>query len=157
MTMLPSQIISLAIVYSIVYWDADQRKYQSPASLAFVRGIHRGLVNSPHKWSVTRKNVSIWWRHHHKRMHCRVSNATYEWLCFLALRLCYIFLMVRVIFRTISFRVAPVALGDVGITVTMIAMRYRGMWNRLFTTSAYILILLNRRPWRYAEILLQVY
>ena len=35
--------------------DADQRKHQSSASLAFVRGIHRGPVNSPHKWPVTRK------------------------------------------------------------------------------------------------------
>ena len=49
-----SQIISLTIVYSIVYSDADQRKHQSSASLAFVRGIHRGPVNSPHKWPVTR-------------------------------------------------------------------------------------------------------
>ena len=31
------------------------RKYQSSASLAFVRGIHRWPVNSPHKWPVTRK------------------------------------------------------------------------------------------------------
>ena len=30
-------------------------KHQSPASLAFVRGIHRSPVNSPHKWLVTRK------------------------------------------------------------------------------------------------------
>ena len=37
-----SQITSLTIVYSTVYSDADQRKYQSPASLAFVWGIHRG-------------------------------------------------------------------------------------------------------------------
>ena len=36
-----SQITSLAIVYSIVYSSADQRKHQSFASLAFVRGIHR--------------------------------------------------------------------------------------------------------------------
>ena len=50
-----SQITSPAIVYSTFYSDADQRKYQSPASLAFVRGIHRGPVNSPHKWPVTRK------------------------------------------------------------------------------------------------------
>ena len=50
-----SQITSLAIVYSTVYSDADQRKHQSSASLAFVRGIHRGPVNSPHKWPVTRK------------------------------------------------------------------------------------------------------
>ena len=50
-----SQITSLAIVYSIVYSDAEQRKHQSSASLAFVRGIHRGPVNSPHKRPVTRK------------------------------------------------------------------------------------------------------
>ena len=50
-----SQITSLAIVYSFVYSDADQRKHQSSGSLAFVWGIHRGPVNSPHKWPVTRK------------------------------------------------------------------------------------------------------
>ena len=50
-----SQITSLTIVYSAVYSGADQRKHQSPASLAFVGGIHRGSVNSPHKWPVTRK------------------------------------------------------------------------------------------------------
>ena len=50
-----SQITSLAIVYSTVYLDADQSKHQSSASLAFVWGIHRGPVNSPHKWPVTRK------------------------------------------------------------------------------------------------------
>ena len=50
-----SQITSLTIVYSTVYSGADQRKHQSSASLAFVRGIHRGAVNSPHKWPVTRK------------------------------------------------------------------------------------------------------
>ena len=50
-----SQITSLTIVYSTVHSDADQRKLQSSASLAFVRGIHRGPVNSPHKWPVTRK------------------------------------------------------------------------------------------------------
>ena len=32
-----------------------KKKHQSSASLAFVRGIHRGPVNSPHKWPVTRK------------------------------------------------------------------------------------------------------
>ena len=49
------QITSPTIVYSTVYSGADQRKHQSSASLAFVRGIHRGPVNSPHKWPVTRK------------------------------------------------------------------------------------------------------
>ena len=50
-----SQITSFTIVYSTVYSDADQRKHQSSASLAFVRGIHRGP-----------ENISIWWRHHDK-------------------------------------------------------------------------------------------
>ena len=50
-----SQITSLTIVYSAVYSDADRRKHQRSASLAFVRGIHRAPVNSPQKWPVTRK------------------------------------------------------------------------------------------------------
>ena len=36
-----SQITILTVVYSTVYSDEDQRKHQSSASLAFVRGIHR--------------------------------------------------------------------------------------------------------------------
>ena len=55
-TMAP-QITSLTIVYSTVYSGADYRKYQSPASLAFVRGFHRWPVNSPRKGPVTRKMV----------------------------------------------------------------------------------------------------
>ena len=43
------------IIYSTVYSGADQSKHQSSTSLAFVWGIHRGPVNSPHKWPVTRK------------------------------------------------------------------------------------------------------
>ena len=50
-----SQITSFAIVYLTVYSGADQRKHQSSASLASVRGIHRWPVNSPHKWPVTRQ------------------------------------------------------------------------------------------------------
>ena len=50
-----SQITGLTIIYSSVYSGADQSKHQSSASLAFVRGIHRGPVNSLHKWPVTRK------------------------------------------------------------------------------------------------------
>ena len=55
MSTIASQITSLTIVYSTVYLGADQSKHQSSASLAFVWGIHRGPVNSPHKWPVTRK------------------------------------------------------------------------------------------------------
>ena len=55
MMAIASQITSLTIVYSAVYSGAHQRKHQSSASLAFMWGIHRGPVNSPHKWPVTRK------------------------------------------------------------------------------------------------------
>ena len=55
MSTITSQITSLTIVYSTNYSGADQSKHQSSASLAFVWGIHRGPVNSPHKWPVTRK------------------------------------------------------------------------------------------------------
>ena len=41
--------------YSTVYSGTDERKHQSSVSLTFVRGIHRWLVNSPHKWPITRK------------------------------------------------------------------------------------------------------
>ena len=48
-------ITSLTIVYRTIYSGTDQRKHQSSASLAFLRGIHRWPVNSPHKRPVTRK------------------------------------------------------------------------------------------------------
>ena len=55
MSTMESQITSFTSVYSTVYLGVCQRKYQSSASLAFVRGIHRWPVNSPHKGPVTRK------------------------------------------------------------------------------------------------------
>ena len=55
MRMMAFQITSLRIVYSTVYSSADQRKLQSSASLAFVRGIHRWPVNSSHKGPLTQK------------------------------------------------------------------------------------------------------
>ena len=50
MTVMASQITSLTVVYSTVYSDADQRKHQGSASLAFVWG---------HKGPVTRKMFSF--------------------------------------------------------------------------------------------------
>ena len=52
MDTIASQITSLTIAYSTVYSDADQSKYQSSASLAFVREM---ASKWPHKWPVTRK------------------------------------------------------------------------------------------------------
>ena len=63
-----SQITSLTIVYSTIYSGEDERKYQSSASLAFVRVIHRWPVNSPHKGPGNAENVSIWSRRHGSSM-----------------------------------------------------------------------------------------
>ena len=63
MTTMASQITSLTVVYPTVYSDADQRKHQSSASLAFVWGIHRDRWIPRTKASYA-ENVSIWWRHH---------------------------------------------------------------------------------------------
>ena len=51
MSTMSSQITTVSTVCP----GADQRKHQSSASLAFVRGIHREPDNSPHKGPVTRK------------------------------------------------------------------------------------------------------
>ena len=56
-----SQITILTIVYSIVYSDADQRKHQSPASLAF---NSPGTGEFPAQMASNAENVSIWRRHH---------------------------------------------------------------------------------------------
>ena len=49
----------VTVMYSTVYSGTDQRKYQSSASLAFVRGSHRSPVNSLHKGPVTQKMFSF--------------------------------------------------------------------------------------------------
>ena len=55
MSVMASQITSVSIVYLTVCSGADQRKHQSSASLAFVGGIHRWPMNSPHKLPEIRK------------------------------------------------------------------------------------------------------
>ena len=90
-----SQITSLTIVYSAVYSGADQRKHQSSASLAFVRGIHRVPVNSPHKGLVTRKmfpfdDIIIKFQSKYKTSHlrkciwkcCLWNDSHFVWNCF---------------------------------------------------------------------------
>ena len=49
----------VSIVYSTVCSGADQRRHQSSASLAFVRGIHWWRMNSPHKGPVTLKTFPL--------------------------------------------------------------------------------------------------
>ena len=83
MGLMASQIPSLTIVYSVVYSGADQRKHQNSVSLAFVRGIHRGPVNSPHKWPVTRKMfpfdevIMRHWNLVQNKSHTLTSRASY--------------------------------------------------------------------------------
>ena len=55
MSTIASKTIGVLIVYSTVCSGADQRKHQSSASLALVRGLHRWPVKSPPKGPVTRK------------------------------------------------------------------------------------------------------
>ena len=74
MTAMASQINSVLIVYS--YSGADQRKYQKPSPLAFVRGIHRWPVNSPHKGPVTQKMFPF----DDVIMHVPVDNPPDSWL-----------------------------------------------------------------------------
>ena len=91
------------------------KKHQSSASLAFVRGIYRWSVNSPHKWPVTRKmfpfdDVIMWLIHlkhsyqsgighdsitrtfYGKPCSCRCSNAYLwnHWTEFLRSKFCWI-------------------------------------------------------------------
>ena len=101
MNAMASQITSLASVYSTVYSGADQRKHQSSASLAFVRGIHRWPMNSPQKGPVTWKmfpfdnvimnqhimNIKISWTHASNNflgrwygMHCMSSIFLFLWM-----------------------------------------------------------------------------
>ena len=55
MITMASQIISLTVVYSTVYSDADQRKHQKLCVTGLCVGNSPGPVNSPHKGPVTRK------------------------------------------------------------------------------------------------------
>ena len=80
-----SQITSLTIVYLTINSDADQRKYQSSAWLAFVRGIHRGPVKFPEQMASNAENISIWWRHHDMAVGERQPGASIC-LCLAAVR-----------------------------------------------------------------------
>ena len=59
MTTMASEITGISIVCSTICSGVDQRKHQSSTSLAFVRGIHWWLVDSPPKWTVMRKMFSF--------------------------------------------------------------------------------------------------
>ena len=58
MTTITSRNTCLTVVYSTVYSDADQRKHQSSAWLAFVWGIHRD-------WWIPRTKGQLRWKCFH--------------------------------------------------------------------------------------------
>ena len=70
-------------VHSTICSDADQRKHQSFASLAFASGIHWSPVDSPHKGSVTWKiflvDAVIKWTKHflYQQYHSKQLTAIY--------------------------------------------------------------------------------
>ena len=92
MTTMASQITSLTIVYSTVYSDADQRKHQSSASLAFVWGIHRDRWIPAQRASYA-ENVSIWWRHH--------AHVTSPWYRVAGARFITLRIIIRQTFNTV--------------------------------------------------------
>ena len=72
---------------------ADQSKYQTSASLTFMRGIHRWPVNSPHKVPVTRKlfpfdDVIMVWRRPAGRQAITLTHVSQDvWRCITSLYL----------------------------------------------------------------------
>ena len=70
MSAVASHITDVSIVYWTVCSGEDQRKYQSSASLSFVRGVHWWLVNSAHKGPITRKMFPF----DYAIMYCADSN-----------------------------------------------------------------------------------
>ena len=74
MTTMASQITSLILVYSTVYSDADQRKHQSSASLAFVWGIHRD------RWIPHTKD-QLRGKCFHLMTSSRWIDFVWEWIC----------------------------------------------------------------------------
>ena len=60
MSAMASQITGVSIVCWTVGSCTDQSKHQSSASLAFVRGIHRWPVSSPHKRTVRQKTFPFY-------------------------------------------------------------------------------------------------
>ena len=65
-----SQITSVTIVYSTVYSGADQRKYQSSASMAFCEGNPSVTGEFPAQRASNADHVSMWWRHRVLHMTC---------------------------------------------------------------------------------------
>ena len=63
MTTMASQIISLMVVYSTVYSDADKKKNIKAPRHWLLCGEFTGTGEFPAQRASYAENVSIWWRH----------------------------------------------------------------------------------------------
>ena len=104
-----SQTTSLTIVNSTVYSGADQ----SSASLAFVRGIHRWPMNSPHKGPVMR----IFFLHL-MRSSCCFNNTLHS----------------QTIIRELGLRSSPVT-GTLHIILLINAARLRKHYRKIYNIN----------------------
>ena len=59
-----SQITSLAVVYSAVYSDADQRKHKKLRITGLCAGNSPETGEFPSQMANNAQKISIWWRHH---------------------------------------------------------------------------------------------
>ena len=99
-----SQITSLTIVYSTVYSDADQRKHQSSAPLAFVRWTGE----FPARMASNAVKVSIWWRHHDG-----------QWVVCLSFQVNRNATFVIVVLRAMSYYIASWYVESLWLTVSL--------------------------------------
>ena len=87
MAAVASQITSLTFAYSTVDSYADQRKHQSPASLAFVCvGNSPGTGEFSAQMASNAENISIWWRYHENLCIITISHWVYSLDIYDALR-----------------------------------------------------------------------
>ena len=72
MSMMASQITSLAIVYSIVYSMCRSKKTSKLRVIGLCEGNSAVIGEFPAQRASNAENVSIWWRHHVNIRHIRV-------------------------------------------------------------------------------------
>ena len=78
MGVIASQITSLAIVYSTVYSDADQKKTSKLRITGLCAGNSPGTGEFPTQMASNAENVSIWWRHHESVRWWKQTNMHYS-------------------------------------------------------------------------------
>ena len=75
------------------------KKTSKLVSLAYVRGIRRWPINSPHRGPLPRKNVSIWWRHH-EQTQCWQYEVDFFQSALVCIRPLYVFANPMIFFKT---------------------------------------------------------